>query len=1359
VLVGSVLAEGGGRLSVLKENAPYPGDLNDETQWIPAQRLEKGVVVTDELQTGQYGIWVLPAQIHTRALRFSHVAKNSDPMYGGSMDGAYVLSSRYANLAPQARASTSSTTPYARRLIDERDNGWGAWENNAFREGTRNEAVSEQHPEWVVLNWATPVLLGGLASLGSGFSAADIQVYAGPVDRHPSLAKKEEWKTIKSISGWKSLYPGLLPVHWVEFENPVTTRAIRLRIAAPLDESGFNPNLLGKTNGGKRVWLDELMALTPLDAAELKSAVLPTVNEALHAPIPINFTLPEDGYATLVIDDSQGRRVRNLVSDTLFSKGENTVYWDGTDDLLRDADAASHGVYHIPAELVAPGSYQVRGLWHRQIDLRYEFSVYAPGDPPWPTADGTGGWMTNHTPATCVAYIPASRSPVGQALILIGAPISEGGSALSWVDLDGKKLGGRGWIGGVWTGAQFLATDRGPNAEKDVTAYAASAFDDPAKNRQPSRVEVRLTKLTTLMPAGDRAVLKEPIFIEGRADPTAAMNSLGGLAAWNGILVLSRQTNSALVFIDARTGVIVSEVSLTSPGPVAFDPSGRLLAVSGSKLLRFPAGMPASGSLVPDSVVLIKDLEEPRGISVDGDGNIYISDQGKRHQVMVYSPDGILIRTIGHAGSPTAGPYDAQHMNHPRGLATDSHGHLWVAEEDFQPKRVSVWHADGTLWKAVYGPAQYGGGGALDPSDATRFSYNGMDFRLDWANGRSELERIYYRSDAAALPLPERSAPPEATIHIGGRRYMGNAFNSNPTSGSQAAFLFLDKGGIAVPVAGAGNAGRWKLLLDDAFASRWPRGTLSQRDRAAKPAFFLWSDLNGDGQVQPEEVQIWAGNSGGVTIAADGSFLINNVRADGEPAHALRYRPLRFTDTGAPLYGSDGDVLADAQASASSGGDQVLPGTDSWVVLTTAPPPYSNYGLGGARNGAALWGYPSLWPGLHASHSSPAPDMRGELIGTTRLLGNMVSPKNSDAGPLFFINGNQGNIYTFTQDGLFVAQLFQDVRQGLPWQMPNAVRGMVLNDVSLHDENFFPTINQTPDGNIYLVTGAHTAIARVNGLEGIRRLPAQQIHVSTADADAARIYVEQRESQRQVLEGKSALDILVVTTPPALDAVPEHWPGESWGSIDQRGVAAYFNSQSAPYDVQGALVISDNSLYAFWKTGDPQLLANTGDSDTLLFTKGGALDLMVGADPEADPTRTNPVAGDSRLLVTTVKGKVRAELYRAVVPRTSDAAATYFGAPEHSVRFDSVTDVTDHVRFASDGKGDFEIAVPLRLLGLDHSVQRTVRGDIGILRGRSGQTTDRVYWSNKSTALVSDIPSEAELTPHLWGLWNVKPLP
>ncbi|MDB6039336.1 MAG: repeat containing protein, partial [Verrucomicrobiales bacterium] len=98
--------------------------------------------------------------------------------------------------------------------------------------------------------------------------------------------------------------------------------------------------------------------------------------EQAHPPIAIRFNLPEEALVTLVIDDANGKRVRNLLAETPFPKGENVACWDGTDDLLRDPEAYKLGLYLIPPEFVAPGAYRVLGLYRKAIDLRNEFSIY-----------------------------------------------------------------------------------------------------------------------------------------------------------------------------------------------------------------------------------------------------------------------------------------------------------------------------------------------------------------------------------------------------------------------------------------------------------------------------------------------------------------------------------------------------------------------------------------------------------------------------------------------------------------------------------------------------------------------------------------------------------------------------------------------------------------------------------------------------------------------------------------------------------------------------------------------------------------------------------------------------------------------
>src|SRR5260370_20886874 len=63
-------------------------------------------------------------------------------------------------------------------------------------------------------------------------------------------------------------------------------------------------------------------------------------------------------------------------------------------------------------------------------------------------------------------------------------------------------------------------------------------------------------------------------------------------------------------------------------------------------------------------------------------------------------------------------------MAHPLGMCVDSNGVLWVAEEDYLPKRISRWDAKtGRFINAWYGPTQYGGGGFVHPKGKSHPDY------------------------------------------------------------------------------------------------------------------------------------------------------------------------------------------------------------------------------------------------------------------------------------------------------------------------------------------------------------------------------------------------------------------------------------------------------------------------------------------------------------------------------------------------------------------------------------------------------------------------------------------------------------
>jgi len=356
---------------------------------------------------------------------------------------------------------------------------------------------------------------------------------------------------------------------------------------------------------------------------------------------------------------------------------------------------------------------------------------------------------------------------------------------------------------------------------------------------------------------------------------------------------------------------------------------------------------------------------------------------------------------------------------------------------------------------------------------------------------------------------------------------------------------------------------------------------------------------------------------------------------------------------------------------------------------------------------------------------------------------------------MFAINGNKGTVYLFTTDGLFVATLFQDSRQG-SWDFETHERGLIVNKASLREECFWPTITQTRDGNLWLQV-LDSALVRVEGLETMRRLPEQSLNVSAAQLVAARDWSIQREASRQQTN-KTAMTIGRIPTA-NVDGNAGEWPTNLFVNIDTRRVQVT-DWSSKKFRTDAALAVSGNRLFVCFKTGEPDLLDNAGNSWPMHFKTGGALDLMLATDPQSAPDRSTAAAGDVRLLVTRVKGKPVAVLYRPVAPGSSQEPFP-FSSPLRTIKFDRIDDVSRDLQFESSVARNekektqsavYEFSIPLSTLGLTAGPGKSIRGDIGVLRGNGSMTLQRSYWRNKSAALTSDIPSEAELLPRLWGV-------
>ena len=1036
--------------------------------------------------------------------------------------------------------------------------------------------------------------------------------------------------------------------------------------------------------------------------------------------IPVRFTLPKSAFVTLVLEDAEGRRVRNLISETKLPAGENVVYWDGYDEGAggRAGDFIRH---RAPA-----GEYHVRGLVHDGLHLRYEFNVYGGGKPPWPTLDGSGGWLADHSIPCDVLFLPAGTGPVpnGAPQILVASRVGEAGDTLLVMDEAGNKLVGGPKIDG-WAGGNALARDAGPDRDPEFFAYTVnlSAGATPVHGLHAVRsmrpgpggavgIDTFEAKLIGKYPDGVR---------EG-------LHAGAGLAVHNGLIATSVPWKDRIYFFDSRKKAARGEANLPRPKGLLFDAEGRLLALTRNGLQRFTVVLTADGTraTLAHPETLITGLEDPQRVAFGSDGRIYISDWGASHQVKVFDAAYQPVRTIGRPGGPQLGKYDELRMQYPAGVAVDSQNHLWVAEADNLPKRVSEWSAEGELRQAKYGPTHYGGGGTLDPANPNRLffaTFGGiLEFALDWDRGTARVAAVVARAEAQGNdPMPGENWLPERPLRVGDRTYLVGGYQGGLRGNTFSAIYLLDEPThIARPVAYLGSDRWWPYLYTRP-------DILATAPNRQHEHFMTWSDLNGDLKVQTNEFRYRV-------------FPEEFPAADGRPARTHGYREFLFgpgleatgnwairvpppviTAAGVPLFDLEkarflmpptGDLAR------AEDGLCLVPAKDGWLISAAA----------GYREGRRQWSYREY------PDDNTLPMQPGQYIAPTRLLGPPFQPPG-EVGEVFVVNGEMGNFYVFTTDGLFIQTLGGDARRFPPIRLPRAQRGQIMDGFSFEQEHFHPTITQVPNGEVYLVAGfASSSLYHVEGWDSVRRRDFGTILLTSELFESLRAtQVEpHRAAESQELE---------VTALAAAPADLAAWQPATNIAIGDRATAG--------------VAFDREHLYVQWRTDDTNLMANAATDYRFLFKHGGGLDLLLGLQSQNPRARGEGSVNPVRVLVARTGDQTRAVLYQ---PKASGSPAenrTVFASPVGEVTFDVVREVSSQIVLVQN-EGVYTVKIPLSVLGWQPQSGQTYRADLGLLRGNGAQTLQRVYWNNRDTAIVSDIPSEARLRPENWGWWKVR---
>ena len=1042
----------------------------------------------------------------------------------------------------------------------------------------------------------------------------------------------------------------------------------------------------------------------------------------------LSLDLPREGRLAAGVFASDGSLVRQICAGRYLPKGAARFDWDGRDGR---------------GGIVPPGRYELRGVLTDELKETYRFSLMNPGLPPWPTADGAGDWLSDEAP-------PQGVATDGER-VFIASPGCEKGTTVLAIDKNDRRVWGfstgsgffprcvslscaDGKLYALFSGPVNSTGKKTPYNGKNAIGRAVVMCFDAATGKlagfsaRSPRVQLPDTWSYVERASGIWNLAKNKVFSPAVyigqpryfcADIGEPDNAIG-LAALGDVLAVSKFFDNRIDFYDRETLEKRGSVEIEAPAGLCRIDDSAFLAVSGRSVVRVEVSRRDAENAELAEIVG-NDLVAPVALTTDAAGNIYVSDWASEMCVKRFSAGGEFLGIVGKRGGRAwVGTFDENGMLLPHGLAVRG-GSLYVAEADMLPKRVSKWDAkSGAYQRDWIGPRAYAGGDWLwlDPDDDSVVHVGGCSVRVDWETGAWKVVATDFRRGDDNEPFTQNGAGCMSSgmrvIKRGGKTFAalsqyrgktvfyrreGVRFVPCAAIGSSSAATTRDGSGISVFDSDIGM--HIYLGLNPAWMKGHPNSN------------WLWSDLNGDGLAQKDEVQfadaaahragpkpgqpaLWLSEWGCVP-GKDGSLALAAHAKDETIIHPLR--PRRWTEFGPVFDMAHVRELRREPRSAKDG----IQGT----YIDSADNIYCAGRYSGNRD-----------PGGPYAVRSFAPD--GSVRWTAE------TPKGRDAMSLSLSNfcaewdvPGIGNVlggwnwwwtlrpYLVTDDGLLLATAFEGGKDG-----PRGIWG--------ESHQFF--IERR--GRRYVVNGGNQCahFVELEGLDNALRI-AEAFEFTADDAERAADVQEPEDVDPQVL----AADRRRIRIP---------WQ-ESVPVVLDGG-----NGRSARI----ALSRDADKLYVSADVDDNSPLVQNGVDWQTLFLSGDCVDVMLAGD---DGKRRNPretIPGDRRLLFSLFDGKGVAVLYEPVTEPRAKSPVQMMATSIDSVRI--VESARVDFRRREDGAGySLNASVPLADIG-----GLAERGDVGVVfSGAIGGRELRLYYYNRDTGMIDDLTTEATLQPHEWG--------
>jgi len=361
------------------------------------------------------------------------------------------------------------------------------------------------------------------------------------------------------------------------------------------------------------------------------------------------------------------------------------------------------------------------------------------------------------------------------------------------------------------------------------------------------------------------------------------------LDARTGELVVAYANHDTLRWFDTAGKLLDEVTGIKAPCGVALAADGAVYVVSDTSIFRVSR---AEKTPVP----FITGLIAPGRLAVErASGDLLVIEGGEKQQVSRFGADGKRKAVYGRAGGRQDGLYTIAMQESfcaPSDIAIDPHGGFAITEPNAAPRRTSLFTANGHLAHEWYGGQVWAPWVTFDPDDPTvvwmASDWGGlMRVTVNYQTHSWKVHSVYHTTSLA-----------NGLVGGQGNGWLWDARKHNGVTylckRQQVCVLRVDEKNWRLLPAAVGNTH---------IRHYWNAQPQLIKDWAgAGDDSYLWTDANGDGQPQREEM-VFHQEGGNWTALpmVDDSMQYTSV-INGKPSYIQQYPLAGWNAVGSPRY-------------------------------------------------------------------------------------------------------------------------------------------------------------------------------------------------------------------------------------------------------------------------------------------------------------------------------------------------------------------------------------------------------------------------------------------------------------------------